>query len=143
MHMRWRPETMQEDPSYGDVVAEVRDYLLQRASLAQAAGIARERILIDPGIGFGKTKEHNLQLLAHLNRLVETGYPVLLGTSRKRFMGSICAETEPRKLVGATCATTVLGVLAGVRVFRVHDVSANRQAVDLAWSIVRSDTLTC
>jgi dihydropteroate synthase len=137
MHMRERPETMQENPSYGDVVAEVRDYLLQRAVLAQAAGIARERILIDPGIGFGKTKEHNLQLLAHLNRFVATGYAVLLGASRKRFMGSICAETEPRKLVGATCATTVLGVMAGVRVFRVHDVCENRQAVDVSWAVSR------
>ncbi len=135
MHMRGQPADMQQDPQYQDVVTEVRDILIERAAAAEAAGIARDQIVLDPGIGFGKTKQHNLQLLAGLETLVKTGYPVLLGTSRKRFMGNICQETEPRELVGATCATTALGAAAGVRFFRVHDVKANRQAADTAWAI--------
>jgi dihydropteroate synthase len=137
MHMQGAPETMQQNPSYGDVVEEVRSFLLERAEVAQSVGIRKEQILIDPGIGFGKTREHNIALLAGLKYFVETGYPVLLGTSRKRFMGSLCQETEPRNLVGATCATTSLGVAAGVRVFRVHDIRANRQAADVTWAILR------
>jgi len=102
---------------------------------AVAAGVPRSRCLIDPGIGFGKTRSHNLALLAALPAFVATGSPVLLGTSRKRFMGAICRETEPQALVGATCATTALGVVAGVKVFRVHDVRANRQAAEVAFAI--------
>ncbi len=138
MHMQGTPETMQTAPIYDDVVNEVVDYLQARAATAEALGVAREKILIDPGIGFGKTKAHNLSLLAALPRFVATGYPVLLGTSRKRFMGSICRETVFTELVGATCATTAIGVLAGVRVFRVHDVKANRQALEVAWAIKQS-----
>jgi dihydropteroate synthase len=137
MHMQGMPEHMQDAPSYEDVVREVRDFLLQRARVAEAAGVAREHIAIDPGIGFGKTRAHNLQLLASLATLVATGYPVVLGTSRKRFMGSICNVAEFRELVGATCATTALGVMAGVRVIRVHDIRENRQALDVAWAIAQ------
>ena len=136
MHMQGQPATMQNDPRYADVVAEVRDFLLDRAGAAVAAGIRREDIVIDPGIGFGKGREHNLQLLAGLDSLVETGFAVLLGTSRKRFMGSICKVDRYADLEGATCATTALGVLAGVKIFRVHDVRANRQALDVAWAVV-------
>lgn len=135
MHMQGSPATMQDAPRYGDVVTEVRDYLLQRADAAVAAGIAAERIAIDPGIGFGKTRAHNLELLAGLETLVATGLTVLLGSSRKRFMGAICAETEFTRLVHATAATTALGVAAGVRIFRVHDIRANRQAADVAWAV--------
>lgn len=135
MHMQGSPESMQAAPSYQDVVREVHDFLLERARAAEAAGIARERIAIDPGIGFGKTKLHNLQLLAGLETLVNSGYAVLLGASRKRFMGSICNVSEFQELVGATCATTALGVLAGVRLIRVHDIRDNRQALDVAWAI--------
>jgi dihydropteroate synthase len=147
MHMLGTPATMQVEPRYHDVVAEVRAYLLQRVEVAVQAGVRRERIVIDPGIGFGKTKQHNLQLLADLPRFVETGYPVLLGTSRKRFMGAICQVRDPqgrwvnplpRELVSATCTTTALGVEAGVRLFRVHDVLANRQAADVAWAITQA-----
>ena len=139
MHMQGTPETMQQCPHYADVVEEVRSFLLERAEAAQATGVRKGQILIDPGIGFGKTREHNLALLAGLKLFVETGYPVLLGTSRKRFMGSLCQETEPRNVVGATCATTSLGVAAGIRVFRVHDIRANRQAADVAWAILRAE----
>ena len=135
MHMQGAPQTMQSAPHYQDVVREVRDFLLDRASIAEAAGIPRGCIAIDPGIGFGKSKLHNLQLLAGLETLVQTGYTVLLGASRKRFMGSICNSGEFHELVGATCATTALGVLAGVRLFRVHDIRDNRQALDVAWAL--------
>ncbi|MGH8120225.1 MAG: dihydropteroate synthase [Gammaproteobacteria bacterium] len=136
MHMLGTPKTMQENPAYGDVVKEVRDFLLERAGRVQAGGVRPENIIIDPGIGFGKTRDHNLALLANLQRFVETGYPVLLGASRKRFMGALCAGVGPAQLTGATCATTALGVAAGVRIFRVHDVRENRQAADVAWQIL-------
>ena len=140
MHMQGTPATMQQSPRYDEVVAEIVNFLGERVGAAVAAGAARSQILIDPGIGFGKTTEHNLGILAHLDRFVATGHPVLLGTSRKRFMGSICQEADERQpapadLVGATCATTALGVAAGVAMFRVHDVRANRQAVDVARAI--------
>lgn len=137
MHMQGTPKTMQDNPAYTDVVEEIRDFLLARAEHVQAMGIRGENIIIDPGIGFGKTKKHNLELLANLHRIVDTGYPVLLGTSRKRFMGSLCAGVGPDQLTGATCATTALGVVAGVRIFRVHDVRENRQAADVAYGIMQ------
>lgn len=135
MHMQGTPKTMQDQPYYDDVVEEVKTTLRQRISTALAAGVRRENILIDPGIGFGKRKQDNLDLLAHLQQLVALGYPLLLGTSRKRFMGSICNVSEPAELVTATAVTTALGVMAGVKMFRVHDVKANRQAIDVAWAI--------
>ncbi|MCA1851545.1 MAG: dihydropteroate synthase [Beggiatoa sp.] len=139
MHMQGTPATMQEDPRYEDVVEEVRAFLLTRARAAEAAGIAPHNLIIDPGIGFGKTREHNFILLARLERLVDTGYAVMLGASRKRFMGSVCVAEEPSRLVGATCATTALGVRAGVGWFRVHDVAPNRQAADIAYAVAYAD----
>lgn len=135
MHMQGAPITMQDDPYYDDVVTEILTALQQRIDEALALGISRERIAIDPGIGFGKRKQDNIDLLAHLQDFVETGFPVLLGTSRKRFMGSICNTDQPSELVTATAVTTALGVMAGVQMFRVHDVKENRQAVDVAWAI--------
>jgi dihydropteroate synthase len=136
MHMQGQPGTMQNNPTYTDVVEEIRLFLLERAGVAINAGIKKENIIIDPGIGFGKTKEHNLQLMANLQRFVDTGFPVLLGASRKRFMGSICAGATADQLIGATCATTALAVAAGVKIIRVHDVKENRQAADVAWAIL-------
>jgi dihydropteroate synthase len=135
MHMQGTPQNMQDDPHYCDVVAEVASFLAVRARAAEAAGVPRERIILDPGIGFGKTREHNLTLMAQLGRFVELGYPVLLGASRKRFMGSLLNVRVPAQLGPATCASTALGVMAGVRIFRVHDVAENRQAADVAWAI--------
>lgn len=135
MHMQGEPESMQENPTYSNVVAEVSEFLGTRAQVATEAGIHKDKLIVDPGIGFGKRSEHNLTLLAHLNQVVTLGYPVLLGASRKRFMGSLLKITEPKSLVAATCATTALGVQAGVKIFRVHDVDANRQAADTAWAI--------
>ena len=135
MHMQGTPKTMQDNPYYDAVVTEVKRALVQKTETALAAGVKPEKIAIDPGIGFGKRRQDNLELLAHLQALVATGYPVLLGTSRKRFMGAICNVTEPHELVTATAVTTALGVMAGVKLFRVHDVLANRQAADIAWAI--------
>jgi dihydropteroate synthase len=129
---------MQDNPHYENVVQEVLDALNQSINAALKAGIKKEAIAIDPGIGFAKRKQDNLDLLAHLDKLVATGFPVLLGTSRKRFMGTICDVTEPSELVTATAVTTALGVMAGVQMFRVHDVKENRQAADVAWAIKQS-----
>ncbi|MAE64327.1 MAG: dihydropteroate synthase [Phycisphaeraceae bacterium] len=143
MHMLGAPRTMQDDPQYADVLAEVMRFLAERAAGAIEAGVDPGRIMVDPGIGFGKTRAHNLALLAGLDRIAGLGFPVLLGASRKRFMGAICSDASgnpprPDELVGATCATTALGVAAGVRMFRVHDVRANRQAADVAEQVARS-----
>lgn len=135
MHMQGKPATMQEQPYYQNVVDEVLAFLLERAEVAQQAGIAKDKIAIDPGIGFGKRKQDNIDLMAGLKRFVDSGYPVLLGASRKRFMGAICQVSAPSQLTGATVASTTLGIIAGVQMYRVHDVLENRQAIDLAWAI--------
>lgn len=138
MHRQGSPETMQRDPRYQDVVGEVEAFLVERAAAARAVGVPKNRLILDPGIGFGKTRVHNLLLLKSLPRLCALGYPVLLGVSRKRFMGSICEVADPVALMPATCACTALGVDAGVSIFRVHDVAENRQAADVAWAIKRA-----
>lgn len=138
MHRLGTSLTMQDNPHYDNVVSEILDFLQSRISAALAAGIHKENILIDPGIGFGKRRQDNLDLLANLDKFVELGFPVLLGTSRKRFMGAICNVAEPSELVTATTVTTALGVMAGVKLFRVHDVKENRQAADVAWAIKQS-----
>lgn len=136
MHMQGTPKTMQESPFYHDVVAEVEAFLKERTEAARRAGVREKQIVIDPGIGFGKRREDNLKLLAHLDRLTRLGYPVLLGTSRKRFMGALLEESDPKRLLAPTVATTALGVWQGVRIFRVHDVRPNRQALQVAWAIL-------
>jgi dihydropteroate synthase len=138
MHRLGTSLTMQDNPYYDNVVQEVLAFLRSRISAALAAGINKNNILIDPGIGFGKRRQDNLNLLANLDKFVALGFPVLLGTSRKRFMGAICNVTEPSELVTATAVTTALGVMAGVKLFRVHDVQENRQAADVAWAIKQS-----
>lgn len=136
MHMQGTPSTMQDNPHYDDVVAEIKTFLLTRAEAATEAGVKQKNLVIDPGIGFGKSKRDNLDIIAHLDSFTATGYKVLLGASRKRFMGSICEITSYRELVGATCATTTIGVFAGVHILRVHDIKENRQALDVAWSLL-------
>jgi dihydropteroate synthase len=130
MHMQGEPHTMQAQPTYADCSREVADFLVARAAAAERAGIARERIWIDPGIGFGKTLDHNLQLLVNLPRLVETGYPVLLGTSRKSFIGRIC-EAPPDRRLGGSLASLVPAFTAGVHCVRVHDVAETHQFLEL------------
>jgi dihydropteroate synthase len=138
MHMQGTPTTMQQRPHYEDVVKEICEFLAERVQRACSAGVSATRVIVDPGIGFGKLAEHNLQILRELEHIVELGRPVLLGTSRKRFLSSICQEPVFEQLAAATCATTVLGVLAGISIFRVHDVKENRQALDVALATLNS-----
>ena len=135
MHMLGEPATMQNDPQYGDVVTEVRDFLLERMDAAVAAGASPSQVVIDPGIGFGKTTEHNLALLQRLDTLVATGQPVMLGASRKRFIGQITGQDLAAQRAAGTAGTTAIGVMAGVQMFRVHDVAVNRQAADVAHAV--------
>ncbi|OQY05439.1 MAG: dihydropteroate synthase [Planctomycetales bacterium 4572_13] len=123
MHMQGKPRTMQADPSYTDVVAEVCAYLMERAKAAEASGIPREYILLDPGVGFGKTLEHNLQISNQLDRLCELGYRVLVGASRKRFIGQITGKDKPTDRIFGTAATVAIAVEKGASVIRVHDVA--------------------
>jgi dihydropteroate synthase len=122
MHMLGDPRTMQDDPRYEDVVSEVKAFLEERMAFAVASGVAEERILLDPGIGFGKTIDHNLELLRRLDELVAIGRPIVIGTSRKSFLGRITGRPAADRLAG-TIATNVLAYLRGARVFRVHDVA--------------------
>lgn len=138
MHIKGTPQTMQDNPSYDNVVSDVLASLHISAERAKQAGIKQDKIILDPGIGFGKTIEHNLKLLGHLKQFVETGYPVLLGTSRKKFLNTITATKKLEDLALATSITTALAVMAGVKVLRVHDVKENRQALDIAWAIKQS-----
>lgn len=135
MHMLGTPETMQQAPRYDDVVSEVGGFLLAQATVLEAAGVARERIVVDPGIGFGKTVEHNLALLRGLPQLAALGYPVLVGASRKRFIGEITGVTEPRERLGGSIAAALAAVRAGARVVRVHDVAATVQAIAVTRAI--------
>jgi dihydropteroate synthase len=142
MHMQGDPRTMQERPQYEDVVAEVRSYLLDAARRAERRGIERDRIWIDPGIGFGKTVSHNVQLLRHLDQMVQTEYPVLIGVSRKSFIGRLLGREETLPLedrLEGTLAAQTLAQAAGARIIRTHDVLAARRAIDLAAAILRSD----
>jgi dihydropteroate synthase len=130
MHMRGQPQTMQADPRYDDVVAEVTDWLVARADAAMAAGVARERIWLDPGIGFGKTAAHNLALTAHLDRLAATGFPVLYGASRKRTIQAIDpTATDPADRLGGSLALALAAARAGASILRVHDVRETVQAL--------------
>ncbi|MDO8303266.1 MAG: dihydropteroate synthase [Sedimentisphaerales bacterium] len=123
MHMQGTPATMQKEPTYLDVVKEVKDFLTERAKKAQQFGIAKEKIFIDPGIGFGKTIEHNLLLLRHIDEFVATGYRVLIGTSRKRFIGTITGKENPADRIFGTAATVALAAAAGAAIIRVHDIA--------------------
>jgi dihydropteroate synthase len=136
MHMKGTPREMQQDPHYDDVVSEVADFLAERASHLMGLGVGREAIAVDPGIGFGKTVEHNLRLLAGLSDLAALGYPVVLGTSRKSFLGKVTGIENPIERDGVTAVTTALGFERGARVFRVHDVSSSRAALVTAATIV-------
>ena len=138
MHMQGEPKTMQKEPNYQDVVGEVRDFLAERAEFAVAAGVRLENIIVDPGIGFGKNLEHNLALLRNLDALVDLGFPVLIGTSRKSFVGRITGVQEARDRVFGTVATTVLAFEQGATFFRVHDVRANRQALAVAEAVLHT-----
>jgi dihydropteroate synthase len=139
MHMKGEPKTMQSEPHYEDVVREVRDFLARRAEYAVSAGIGPENVIVDPGIGFGKNLEHNLTLLRNLDAIVDLGFPVLIGASRKTFIGRITGVQEARERAFGTVATTVLAYERGATFFRVHDVRANREALAVAEAVL--DTL--
>jgi dihydropteroate synthase len=134
MHMRGEPETMQQNVAYADVLAEVRDFLAARAAACQAAGIGRERIVVDPGFGFGKTVEHNLDLLRRLPELVLLGYPLLVGLSRKSTIGALTGGAATERLAGSVAAA-LAAVARGAKIIRVHDV---RETVDAlkVWNAV-------
>ena len=131
MHAKGLPETMQDNPVYDDVVAEVLDHLAERIEAAEAAGIPKGRIVTDPGIGFGKTLDHNLALLGALERFHELGCPVLLGASRKRFIGAIGGAEEPKARMPGSIAVALHAARAGVQILRVHDVPETAQALRL------------
>jgi dihydropteroate synthase len=135
MHMQGEPKTMQKEPHYEDVVGEVRDFLAERAEYAVAAGVRPENVIVDPGIGFGKNLEHNLALLRNLDAVVDLGFPLLIGASRKRFIERITGVQEARDRVSGTVATTVLAYERGATLFRVHDVRANREALAVAEAV--------
>jgi len=135
MHMQGEPSTMQNAPRYGDVVAEVRDFLRERVAFAVDSGVARELIVVDPGFGFGKTVAHNLELLERLDELTALGRPLLIGTSRKSFLGALTGRPEEGRLA-ATIATNVIGLINGASVFRVHDVAPVRDALAVAAATV-------
>jgi len=140
MHMKGEPRTMQDDPRYDNVVDEVQGFLEERMSYALARGVREDQIMLDPGIGFGKTVEHNLALLRQLDRFTALGRPVVLGTSRKRFLGAILGSTPAERTIG-TVATTVIGLLAGVHVFRVHDVRPNFEALRVALAVLEGSAV--
>ena len=135
MHMKGVPRTMQMKPTYENVVREVKGYLKKRIDAARQLGIAQNSITIDPGIGFGKTKEHNILILSELKKIIEIGYPVLIGISRKSLLQEIVGSEAINELIGAVCATTAFGVFVGAKIIRVHDVKPNRQAADVAWEL--------
>jgi dihydropteroate synthase len=135
MHMQGEPRTMQEAPRYGDVVDDVRAFLEERLAFAVREGVSERRILLDPGIGFGKTVEHNIELLARLGELVDIGRPIVIGTSRKSFLARISApgeELDARERLAGTLASNVLAYERGASVFRVHDVRPVAEALSVA-----------
>ena len=135
MHMLGTPRTMQEHPSYEDVVEDVKAFLAERIEFALACGVLEERIWVDPGIGFGKTLEHNLELLRRLDELRALGRPICVGTSRKSFIGKITGREVTDRL-GGTIASNVLALMRGAEIFRVHDVRAVREALQVAEAIL-------
>jgi dihydropteroate synthase len=132
MHMLGEPRTMQVDPHYDDVVSDVKAFLEERLAFALSQGIEEERVWLDPGIGFGKTVEHNLELLRRLDELVAIGRPIVVGTSRKSFLGKLAGGREEGERLPGTIATNVLALERGATVFRVHDVAQNADALAVA-----------
>lgn len=139
MHMRGTPRDMQQDPQYGDVVAEICSFLVERAEAAGRAGVAADRIALDPGIGFGKTVAHNLALLDRLGELVAAGYPVVVGASRKSFLAAVTGAGPATDRDSATAAVTALAVARGAAVIRVHDITRSLESAQVAWAIVRGE----
>jgi dihydropteroate synthase len=142
MHMLGEPRTMQDDPRYDDVVSEVRSFLEERVAFATSEGVREERIWLDPGIGFGKTVEHNLELLRRLGEIASIGRPVVVGTSRKSFLGKLSGGRPAGERLPGTIATNVIALERGASVFRVHDVAPVVQALAVAAATVRPRELS-
>jgi dihydropteroate synthase len=138
MHIKGTPRNMQQDPVYADVVAEVRAYLEEGIGIAVRAGVDRERIMVDPGIGFGKNLEHNLTILGRLDEFKCLGRPIVLGTSRKKFIGTILDIPAPEQRVDGTAATVALGIERGAAIVRVHDVARMAQVARMTDAILKS-----
>ena len=136
MHMQGEPRTMQESPRYEDVVSEVKAFLEERLEFARSEGVREEDVWLDPGIGFGKTVDHNLELLRRLDEIVSIGRPVAIGTSRKSFLARLGGERSEQERLPGTIATNVLALERGARIFRVHDVAQNRDALAIAAATV-------
>lgn len=141
MHMKGQPKTMQDDPRYDNVVDDVLRFLEERMAFALARGVREDQLMIDPGIGFGKTVEHNLALLRDLHRFTLLGRPVVVGASRKRFLGAILGAEPEGRTIG-TVTTTVIGLLAGAHVFRVHDVKPNFEALRVGLAVLEGTPAT-
>jgi dihydropteroate synthase len=139
MHMIGEPRTMQAAAHYDDVVDDVRAFLEARIEFAVGEGVREERIMVDPGIGFAKTMDHNLELLRRLEEIAAIGFPVVIGTSRKSFLGHLTGREDPHERVAATLATIVLALERGASVFRVHDVAPTRDALAVATATLRPD----
>jgi dihydropteroate synthase len=135
MHMRGTPRTMQRDPRYADVVGEVYDFLADQLLRLEEAGVDTAKVVVDPGIGFGKTVEHNLELLRRLREFTSLGRPVLVGTSRKSFLGTLSGEEDPGSRVIESLTAAALAVAGGSRLLRVHDVAETRRAVRIAHAV--------
>ena len=140
MHMQGTPETMQTNPSYRDVVAEVHEFFDKGLSQLAAFGVGPERVILDVGIGFGKRLEHNLQLLRGLGSFTKWNRPLMLGVSRKSFIGAITGEAEAEGRLSGSLACACWARMAGVQLFRVHDVAATRQAVNMIEAIMERRT---
>ena len=140
MHIQGTPRDMQQHPVYADVIGEIMEYLAQGIELAVKAGVDREKTLIDPGIGFGKTLEHNLEILNRLDEFKGLGRPIVLGTSRKRFIGAVLNIPAPEQRVDGTAATVALGIERGARIVRVHDVGRMAQVARMTDAIVKAST---
>jgi dihydropteroate synthase len=132
MHMLGEPRTMQQDPRYDDVVSDVKAFLEERLAFATSEGVPEERVWLDPGIGFGKTVEHNLELLRRLDEIVAIGRPVVIGTSRKSFLGKLAGGRDEGGRLPGTIATNVVALERGATIFRVHDVAQNADALAVA-----------
>lgn len=130
MHAQGTPQTMQDDPRYDDVVAEVKDFLMQRAEVCVNAGISKENLILDPGFGFGKRARHNLRLMKHLSTLVDCGFPVLVGVSRKSIIGKLLNVTVEERLAGSLALASI-AVWQGAKLIRTHDVRETYQAVNI------------
>ncbi len=137
MHMQGTPQTMQINPTYQDCVREIAEFLRQQAEAAMKMGLPKERIVVDPGIGFGKTVEHNLEILRRLREIKALGFPVLIGTSRKSFIGKVLGIEVPAERVWGTAATVAIAIANGADIVRVHDVREMVQVVRMTDAIVR------